>query len=42
MSGAIKIPAPIKYADRLANMVGERGNIMPHKHYQELKALHFI
>lgn len=29
-SGAVKIPAPIKYAYRLATMVGERGNTMPH------------
>lgn len=29
-------------ADRLATMVGERGNAMPHKHYDNIKGLYFI
>lgn len=41
-SGAVKIPAPIKYAYRLATMVGERGNSVPHKHYDNIKGLFFI
>lgn len=32
-SGAVKIPAPVKYAYRLATMVSERGNVMPHQYY---------
>jgi argonaute-like protein implicated in RNA metabolism and viral defense len=41
-SGAVKIPAPVRYADRLATMVGERGNAIPHKHYDTIKGLYFI
>lgn len=41
-SGAVKTPAPLKYAYRLATMVGERGNIIPHKYYDNIKGLFFI
>lgn len=41
-SGAVKIPAPVKYAYRLATMVGERGNTMPHQHYDKIKGLFYI
>lgn len=41
-SGAVKTPAPLKYAYKLATMVGERGNIIPHKHFDSIKGLFFI
>jgi len=41
-SGPIKIPAPIRYADRLANMIGERGAITPHKHFGNINGLYYI
>ncbi|CDW90249.1 macronuclear development protein 1 [Stylonychia lemnae] len=41
-SGPVKIPAPVKYADKLAKMMGERGNLKPHKHYEEIKGLYYI
>ena len=41
-SGPIKIPAPIRYADRLAAMVSERGSITPHKHFGNINGLFFI
>ena len=41
-SGAVKIPAPIKYAFRLATMCGERGNAIPHKYFDTIKGLFFI
>lgn len=41
-SGSIKIPAPIRYADRLAAMIGERGGIIPHPHYGKINGLFFI
>ena len=40
--GPVKVPAPIKYADKLAGRTGELGNIVPHKRYAELKGLYFI
>jgi aubergine-like protein len=41
-SGPVKIPAPVKYADKMANLLGERGNIMPHKHFENLNSLYYI
>ncbi|TNV83116.1 hypothetical protein FGO68_gene11586 [Halteria grandinella] len=41
-SGPVKIPAPVKYADRLAKMIGERQNIKPHEHFQNINGLYFI
>ena len=41
-SGAVKIPAPIKYAYRLASLIGESKNAVPHKHWDEIKGLYFI
>nr|AEX87965.1 Otiwi3 [Sterkiella histriomuscorum] len=41
-SGPVKIPAPVKYADKLAKMMGERGNIQPHNHYEKIKGLYYI
>merc|ERR1712080_741716 len=39
VSGSIKVPAPIQYAHRLANLIGDRakGNniTIPHKHLSE-------
>jgi len=40
--GPVKIPAPVKYADKLAGMVGERGGMQPHKHFENIKGLYFI
>jgi len=47
VSGSIKVPAPIQYAHRLANLIGDRAkgsNItIPHKHLSEnLRSLYFI
>jgi len=41
-SGPVKVPAPIKYADKLAGLTGEMGNIVPHKRYGDMKGLYFI
>jgi len=41
-SGPVKIPAPLKYADKMCKLLGERGNIVPHKRFQELAGLYFI
>jgi aubergine len=41
-SGPIKIPAPIRYADRLANMIGERGAITQHPAFGNINGLFFI
>ena len=41
-NGPVKVPAPIKYADKLACRTGENGNIKPHDHYGKLKSLFFI
>lgn len=42
-SGAVKTPAPLKYAYRLATLIGEHGkNAMPHPHYDNIKGLFFI
>lgn len=41
-SGPVKIPAPVKYADKLAKMCGERGNIQPHTFFGTINGLYFI
>ena len=45
-SGAIKVPAPLQYAQRLAKLVGDtwRPNemLIPAKQFQEFKSLYFI
>lgn len=40
--GSVKVPAPIKYADRLANVIGEQGCITPHPYHGVTKGLYFI
>ena len=48
VSGSIKVPAPIQYANRLANLIGDRSKgksdiAIPHKHFgKNLKSLYFI
>ena len=50
VSGSIKVPAPIQYAHRLANLVGDRGKgkpdnmiPIPHKYFStNHKSLYFI
>lgn len=50
VSGSIKVPAPIQYANRLANLIGDRGKgkpdnmiPIPHKHFgTKVKSLYFI
>lgn len=37
--GSVKVPAPIKYADKLANVIGEHRDIRPH---EANKGLYFI
>ena len=45
-TGAIKIPAPIHYADRLATLIGDRSQadapIIPHSRFGRVKSLFFI
>lgn len=41
-SGPVKIPSLVKYADKLAGMVGELGGITPHMRHRNMKALFFI
>ena len=41
-SGPVKIPAPVKYADRLAKMIGERKITKPHDHFHNLNSLYYI
>jgi aubergine len=41
-SGPVKIPAPVKYADRLAKMIGEKGNLKPHSAFEVSNGLYFI
>lgn len=42
-SGPVKIPAPVKYADKLAHMCGERGrNVIPSTKFSETNGLYFI
>lgn len=44
--GAIKVPAPIHYANKLSNFVGDRSEandkIVPHNHWMNLNSLYFI
>ena len=43
-SGAVKVPAPIRYAERLATNILEFG-IQPdqiHRHYESVRGLFFI
>lgn len=45
-TGAIKVPAPLAYAHKLAGLIGDRWKphdpIIPHKHFETLKCLYFI
>ena len=41
-SGPVKIPAPVKYADKLAKMMGERGNMKAHKYFESVKGFYYI
>ena len=44
--GGIKVPAPIHYAHKLANLVGDnskgRDKIVPHSHLSNIRSLYFI
>lgn len=41
--GSIKIPAPIQYAHKLSNLIGDKfGNLQPHLVYGKRKSLYFI
>ena len=50
VSGSIKVPAPVQYAHRLANLIGERAKgpqtdavPIPHEHFgKNIKSLYFI
>lgn len=41
-SGAVKIPAPMKYSTRLATMISENGISNPHERFDSIKGLYFI
>jgi len=45
-SGSIRVPAPIQYAHKLSNLIGDRWkpnvNMIPHKVYEKYKSLYFI
>ena len=41
-SGPVKIPAPIKYADKLAKLHGERKNFKAHNGFSNINGLYFI
>ena len=45
-SGSIKVPAPIQYAAKLSNLIGDRWNprnpMIPHQQYETYKSLYFI
>ena len=44
--GAIKVPAPIHYAHRLSNFIGDNSShsekMIPHQHLGRIKSLYFI
>ena len=45
-SGSIKVPAPIQYAHKLSNLIGDRwrpnDQMIPHKAFEQYKSLYFI
>ena len=41
-SGSVKIPAPVKYADKMAMLMGERKIDRPHNAWKAKCGLHFI
>lgn len=41
-SGSVKIPAPVKYADKMAMLMGDRKIQEPHKVYKARRGLYFI
>jgi len=45
-SGSIRVPAPIQYAHKLSNLIGDRWkpnqNMIPHKAFESYKSLYFI
>lgn len=41
-SGSVKIPAPVKYADKMAMLMGDRKIQTPHAHYKNTRGLYFI
>lgn len=45
-TGAVKVPAPIHYADRLASLIGDRWQngapMIPHSRFGKAKSLYFI
>jgi aubergine-like protein len=40
-SGSVKVPAPVKYADRQAAYIGEQ-RVRPHGHHEDTKGLYFL
>ena len=41
-SGSVKIPAPVKYADKMAMLMGDRKIQQPHAVYKQRRGLYFI
>lgn len=41
-SGSVKIPAPVKYADKMAMLMGDRKIENPHSAYKSRRGLYFI
>ena len=41
-SGSVKIPAPVKYADKMAMLMGDRKITTPHAAYKSRRGLYFI